>query len=114
MVAAIENNRIAGTRITVWDVLHYLEAGRSYDEIAEVLRVSREQVEAAARHIDEHREYVMGVHRQIEERNARGNPPEILAKLEQTRAKMEAWLKERRQAGQGDQNGARSPGRREL
>jgi hypothetical protein len=31
----IVNNRIAGTRITVWDVLHYLETGWSRSEISE-------------------------------------------------------------------------------
>ena len=33
----IVNNRIAGTRITVWDITYYLEKGRSPQYIAEVL-----------------------------------------------------------------------------
>ena len=35
----IVKNRIAGTRITVWDVLHYLETGWSCPEIAETLHL---------------------------------------------------------------------------
>ena len=39
-------NRIARTRITVWDVLHYLETGWACPEIAEILHLSEAQVEA--------------------------------------------------------------------
>lgn len=94
----IVNNRIAGTRITVWDVLHYLEYGRSPEYIAGILPITVEQVRATMRYIEENKEYVMAVHRQIEERIARGNPPEIEAKLVESRAKMRAWLEEHRRA----------------
>ena len=39
-------NRIARTRITVWDVLHYLETGWACPEIAKILHLSEAQVEA--------------------------------------------------------------------
>jgi hypothetical protein len=81
----IVKNRIAGTRITVWDVLHYLEAGWSQPAIATTLQL-------AARYIEEHRDEVMVVHRQIEDRKARGNPPDILAKAAKSRAKLQEWL----------------------
>jgi uncharacterized protein (DUF433 family) len=110
MIATIENNRIAGTRITVWDVLHYLENGWETAEIAELLRLSREQVQAAERHIEQHREYVMAVHRQIEERNARGNPPAIEAKLAKTKAKMEEWRRQRQTEKEQQRNGSRGAG----
>ena len=42
----IVNNRIAGTRITVWDVLHYLETGLSRPEIAATLHLSDAQVDS--------------------------------------------------------------------
>jgi uncharacterized protein (DUF433 family) len=90
----IVNNRIAGTRITVWDVLHYLETGWSRPEIAATLRLSEAQVDAVARYVEEHKEELMVVHRQIEARKARGNPPEITAKLAQSRTKLQAWLKQ--------------------
>src|SRR3954465_9699929 len=99
MAAAIVNNRVEGTRITVWDVVHYLEGDDwSHQQIAGILRLTLEQVEAAVKYIEEHKDEVMAVHRQIEERNARGNPPEIEARLAQSRAKMEAWLTERKRA----------------
>lgn len=93
---AIENHRIAGTRISVWDILHHLENNWSLQEIASLLGVSVDQVQAAADYIEEHRDEVTEVHRRIEERNARGNSPEVQAKLAQAEAKKLAWLAERR------------------
>ncbi len=89
----IVHNRIAGTRITIWDVLHYLEAGWSRLEIAATLHLAETQVAAAARYIEDHRDKVMVVHRHIEDRKARGNPPDILAKAAKSRAKVQEWLK---------------------
>jgi uncharacterized protein (DUF433 family) len=90
----IVKNRIAGTRITVWDVLHYLETGWSWPDIAETLHLSEAQVDAVARYIEEHKEALMVVHRQIEDRKARGNPPEIKTKSAQSRMKLQEWLKQ--------------------
>lgn len=94
----IINNRITGTRITVWDVLHYLEGNWTRREIADFFKLSEDRIQAAIDYIDANRDYVMQVHREIEERNARGNPPEIEAKLAQSRARREAWMRERQQA----------------
>jgi uncharacterized protein (DUF433 family) len=90
----IVNNRIAGTRITVWDVLHYLETGWSRPEIATTLHLSDAQVDAVARYIEEHKEELIAVHQQIEARKARGNPPEVTAKLAQSSTKLQEWLKQ--------------------
>ena len=92
MSVSIVNNRIKGTRITVWDVVHYLEGNWTAQEIADVLRLSLDQVKVTVKYIEEHRDEVMSVHRQIEARNARGNPPEVEKKVVETRAKMQAWL----------------------
>lgn len=100
MSAAIVNNRISGTRVTVWDVLHYLEHGCTPAEICRWLPITEEQVAAAARYVDANREYVMQVHREIEERNARGNSPEIEEKLSRTQARMQEWLGERERVPQ--------------
>jgi uncharacterized protein (DUF433 family) len=89
----IMQNRIEGTRITIWDVLHYLEAGWSRPDIAATLHLTEAQVTAAASYIEDHRDEVMVVHRQIEDRKARGNPPDILAKAAKSRAKVQEWLK---------------------
>jgi uncharacterized protein (DUF433 family) len=89
MPAAIVNNRIDGLRVTVYDVFYYLEAGRSHAEIAEILPLSLEQIEAAVRYIEEHRNEVMSNHRRIEDRLERGNPPEIEERARAGRARME-------------------------
>ena len=101
----IINNRIAGTRITVWDITYYLESGRSPEYIAEILPVTEEQVRAAIRYIEEHKDEVMAVHRQIEERHARGNPPEIEAKLAESRTKRLALMEQLRKAKCQEGNG---------
>jgi len=114
MTPAIVNNRIAGTRITVWDVYHYLESGHwTLAQIAEILRLSVEQVECTVRYIEDNKEEVLKVHRQIEERIARGNPPEVEAKLVGSRAKLQRLRDElaRKSAPEGA-NGASDPGRR--
>ena len=91
----IVDHRIAGTRITVWDVLHHLENDWALDEIAEVLGLSDQQVQAAVDHIHAHHADVMKVHQRIEERNARGNSPRFQAQLEAARARRLKWLEQR-------------------
>ncbi|HUG90486.1 MAG TPA: DUF433 domain-containing protein [Planctomycetaceae bacterium] len=112
MSELIVNNRIAGTRITVWDVLHYLEGGWTRREIADVFKLGEDRIQAAIDNIDANREYVMQVHREIEERNARGNPPGIEARLVETRARMQAWLDERRKSRATEKQDARVAGGR--
>ena len=102
MPAQIVKDRIDGTRITVWDVYYYLDANWSDEQIRGVLPISPEQLQVAKQYIEQNRDYVLEGHRRIEERNARGNSPEVEAKLKQTRANMQAWLAQRKeQAGAG-------------
>ncbi len=111
MEVAINHRRcITGTRITVYDVYYYRVNGYKEEEIAEILRLSPEQVQVAVRYIEENKGEVIAVHQEIEERNARGNPPAILAKLEASRAKMQAWLKNRQPANDPGGNSAGNPG----
>jgi hypothetical protein len=79
---------------------HHLlpENNRSPEYIAEILPVTVEQIRAAMQYIEEHKEEVMAVHRQIEERIARGNPPEVEAKLAESRAKRLALMEQFRKA----------------
>jgi uncharacterized protein (DUF433 family) len=93
----IVNNRIEGTRISVWDILHYLEAKWSHAEIAAALNVTETQVAEAATYIEDHQNDVLRVHHQIEARKARGNPPDIRAKAAKSRSKLQVWLKHRHQ-----------------
>lgn len=90
----IVNNRIAGTRITAWDILCYLETWWSCPEIATALYLSAAQVVAVTQYIEAHKEDLLVVHRHIEERKARGNPPAITAKLAKSRTKLQEWLKQ--------------------
>jgi uncharacterized protein (DUF433 family) len=92
----IVNNRIEGTRITVWDILHYLEGGDwSPQEIADVLGLSLEQVQAAVDYIEQNRDAVLAVHQQIEARHTRGNPPELQARLDAMHEKFLQAIRER-------------------
>ena len=79
---------IKGTRITVYDILDYHTRHRHHTFIAAVLKLSTAQVLAALRYIDEHKDAVTATYRQILEFAARGNPPEIEAKLAASREKL--------------------------
>jgi uncharacterized protein (DUF433 family) len=105
MAVVISNSRIDGLRITIYDVLHYREAGRSVAEIATILPLTLEQIEAAVRYIDEHREEVMATHVRIQERMARGNPPEIEAHARAGRERMEALRRAKGMATSTEVNG---------
>jgi uncharacterized protein (DUF433 family) len=112
MSATIVNNRIAGTRITIYDVVQYLEYGWSAEGITEILPLSLEQVEAAIRYIEEHKAEVLEVHRQIEERHARGNPPEIEAMAQESHARLLARVEEFKRRKRQEANGEGNPGGR--
>jgi uncharacterized protein (DUF433 family) len=96
----LNNRRIAGTRISVYDVYYYLVNDWKPAEIAELLRLSAEQVQAAIQYIQGHHAEVVAVHQEIEDRNAQGNPPEIEAKLAASHARFQALVKERRRRKQ--------------
>ena len=81
---------IAGTRITIYLVLHYLENGWEPAEIAKLHDLTVEQVQAAIQYIEEHKGQVMITHKEIEEEIARGNPPGVEAKLGIARANAQA------------------------
>ncbi len=82
---------IEGTRITVYDILDYHLDGWHRDMIADNFDISSAQVEIAIRYIDEHRDEVMAVYQKMLERDARGNPPELQAKLDALRGAPMPW-----------------------
>lgn len=86
---------IAGTRITVYDVLGYERLGWPDERTAAWLKVTVPEVEAARLYIGEHRGEVMAEYQQMLDRAKRGNPPEIRAKLEAARARFLAKLDDR-------------------
>jgi len=89
---------IAGTRITVFDVLEYHEAGWHRDEIAVLFDLSSQQVETAIRYIEAHRDEVTATYGRIMERINRGNPPEIQAKIDAGHERFLAMVRQRREA----------------
>jgi uncharacterized protein (DUF433 family) len=91
---------IAGTRITVYDIMDYYKKGWHHTTIAATLRLSSAQVRAAIAYIEAHKEEVLADYQKILERNARGNPPEIQAKLDAIHEECQKIWAERRQAKQ--------------
>ena len=103
MVTIIDYGRgpqIEGTRITVYDVLHYHLAGWHPTTIAGNFRLSSAQIQAALDYGEANREEVMRENQKIEERIARGNPPEVQAKLDAIHAKYNIlWEDKLKRAG---------------
>ena len=97
---------IAGTRITVYDIMDYYKHRWHHSTIALHLGISSAEVVAAIQYIEEHKEEVTAAYQEILDRSARGNPPEIRAKLKETRARLRARLEELRTTG-GQAKGAR-------
>ena len=96
------NPRIAGTRITVYTIFEYVQAKWRPEDIAFWLRLTKDQVDAAIRYIEENRSEVTAEYEKIMERINRGNPPELQAKLDAGHERFQAMIRERRRAkGQG-------------
>jgi uncharacterized protein (DUF433 family) len=86
---------ISGTRITVYDVLDYVQEGWRYDQIAGLFRLSPDDVQAAIQFIEDHKDDVMAAYRAILERHKNVQyPPEVQAKLARNRQKLLARLAE--------------------
>ena len=102
---------IAGTRVTVYDILDYLELGWQHTAIAGFFRLSSDQVQAAIQFIEEHQEEVTADYRKILERSARGNPPEVQTRLDAIHAKYQVlWADRLRATSEAEANGESHPG----
>jgi uncharacterized protein (DUF433 family) len=89
---------VAGTRITVYDVLDYHKSGWHRDLIADTLQLTSQQVEVAIRYIEDHRDEVMADYAEMLARDEKGNPPELQAKLDAIRGSARARLEEIRRS----------------
>lgn len=89
---------IAGTRITVFDIVDYLEMNWHHSAIAAWLRLSSNQVLAAMRYIEEHKTEVMAEYQEMVERAARGNPADVQAKIDASHERFLARLNDRQRA----------------
>jgi uncharacterized protein (DUF433 family) len=86
---------IAGTRITVYDVLDYHKHGWHRDRIAALFRLSSRDIQAAIDYIEEHKSEVMADYERILERH-RGYqyPPEVQAKIDESRRRARKRIEE--------------------
>lgn len=102
---------IAGTRITVYDVLDYLQAGWRYDQIADLFRLPPDDIQAAIQYIEDHKEAVMTTYQQILARHRNVQyPPEVEEKLARNRQKVQAKLAEIRARQQVESGNAHDHG----
>jgi uncharacterized protein (DUF433 family) len=99
MVAEIINRgrgpEIAGTRITVYDVMDYHKHGWHRDRIAAQFRLSSNQIQAALDYIQQHPLEVAEAYQRILDRK---NSPEVQARLEANRGLAEKKRDELRAA----------------
>jgi uncharacterized protein (DUF433 family) len=102
---------IAGTRITVFDVIEYHSAGRHRDMIATILSLSSDQVEAAIRYLEDNRDEVMANYKTNTERIRKGNPPELQARLDAGHQRFLDMVRELREAKHAEAQSAGNSGR---
>lgn len=104
-------------RITVYDLIPYLEHGDFRDaEMLELWRITAAELDALKQYIAEHRDEVMAVHRQIEERIRREmaaqQTPEFQARFWWNRDRLKqfrTWLRERQMQAEPNANGTTHP-----
>ena len=104
--------QLSTSRITVQDVVPYLELNCSYDEIRRIMPVlSVAEIQAIERYVEEHREEVMEEDRRIREQSAtRRNPPHVEELLRHSREKRQSLHERLRNHRPEDGNGAGHPG----
>ena len=78
----LPNHKLSTVRVSVYDVYYWLVKGYSDEVNLEENNITRDELQAALDFIAANREIVHRRHLELEERNARGNPPEVLAKIE--------------------------------
>ncbi|HVA49116.1 MAG TPA: DUF433 domain-containing protein [Pirellulales bacterium] len=104
--------QLSTSRITVQDLVPYLQLNYSYDEILQIMpTLSVAEIQAVERYVDEHREEVMEEDRRIRQRNAtRRNPPHVEELLRRSREKRLALQERLGNHAREDGNGAGHPG----
>lgn len=101
---------LEGTRITVFAIMEYLEGGWSVGQIGSAMpSLSLEQIEYAIAYIKEHEEELKPDYYEIMARIARGNPPEVRKKMEESHQRFLKLVEERRRAKEA--SGAADHGR---
>lgn len=90
---------IRDSRITVYDVVDYLLMAWEPARIAALFKLTTAQVEAAVAYIMDHKLEVIREYHEMLEREARGNPPELQARLDTCRGKARELAERLRQKG---------------
>ena len=102
---------IEGTRITVYDVMDYVQEGWRYDQIAGLFRLPPDDIQAALQYIEAHHVEVMADYQQILARHSQVHyPPEVQEKLACSRQKLQAKLTEIQTRQQGEDTHASDHG----
>jgi uncharacterized protein (DUF433 family) len=85
---------IAGTRITVYDVMDYWKGGWNRESIATLFRLSSREIQVAIDYIEAHRDEVeAGYERILERHRSYRYPPEVQAKLDESHRKFTEYVK---------------------
>jgi uncharacterized protein (DUF433 family) len=102
---------IAGTRITVYDVMDYLKDGWPRDRIAALFRLSSRDVQAAIEYIERRREQVEADYARILERHRTYQyPATVRAKIDRCREAAERRLDQVRHRRRDEAPDAKNPG----
>ena len=89
---------IAGTRITVYDVMDYYKHGWHRDRIAVLFRLSSRDIQAAIDYIEAHKEEVLAEYQKILDRHHNYKyPPEVQKVVDECRERADRRLKEIRE-----------------
>jgi uncharacterized protein (DUF433 family) len=103
---------IEGTRITVYDVWDYARHGDHHTYIASIFDLSSAEILCALDYIKANKEEVLRDYKEIIERHAKGNPPEVEAILKKSHAKFLALKRKLNGKKSRGTKNARSAGRR--
>ena len=102
---------IAGTRITVFDVMDYRKHGWHRDRIAALFRLSSRDVQAAIDYIETHRDEVESDYQRIlEQHQSYQYPPGVSEKVERCREAANRRLEEIRERRSGEVRDAEDHG----
>jgi uncharacterized protein (DUF433 family) len=89
---------IAGTRITVYDVMDYYKHGWHRDQIAVLFRLASRDIQAAIDYIEAHKEEVEAEYQKILDRHRNYKyPPEVQKIVDECRDRARLRLKEIRE-----------------
>ena len=102
--------RLKGSRVSCHDVYNLLKRQRPHTEIALTFLISLEEVLALIHYIVEHEEEMEENWQAFEAMIAKGNPPEVEARLVETRARIEAWRQQRARERTEEGNRERTAG----